>query len=528
MAERSGSDEAEGTNKKSFPGRLFSLFGSLVLLVLLGYGVSNLWLMSPWGKGMIERKLGERTGFVWEVGSISWSPWNGCSMRDVMMLLPDELGAEFEQPAMEVTRIRVMPYWSRILRGSGVRPREVLVDSPRVTLSLEMLAAVLEDMGGDLIDEPPVAAPPDLAANSANVGPVGVPRPGPSPGPGPVADSLPTQQAAAAQASPPVVERPPAGLPMHLRVRDASVHIVAQGKGVDVLRMDQMSLDMPVFGEDAAGKIKVASLEVSGFPKLSSLEQVFAWKRPGLVIEQQSIDLGGVKLRFGGQLVVGRHVSGRFPFLVDMIIDPQQVESIEGLDSIGLHLGAGKLAGKFTLVGLLDSPMTWQAEMLLLGEGVSVRRGKEGQQGHRMYFDAMYLPAILHQGKLHWGGAKMIGEDLSVLGNGRVSMRGGIVAVTRLVASPEVAGELTKSLQRAGLADEPWWHDLDTPDRKVRDLTVSGSIYDPVVDAGNSYARVPLSRLLRPSFKAVSAEEKNAEDKPWAPLPEHGFSDGKQ
>ena len=515
MAERSGSNEAEGTNKKSFPGRLFSLFGSLVLLVLLGYGVSNLWLMSPWGKGMIERKLGERTGFVWEVGSMSWSPWNGCNMRDVRMLLPDELGAEFEQPAMEVTRIRVMPYWSRMLRGSGARPREVLVDSPRVTVSLEMLASMLDRIGEDLIDEPAVAAPPDLAANSGNLGPVGPPRPGPTPGPEPVADGLPAQQAAPAQASPPAVERPPAGLPMHLRVRDASVHLVARGKGVDLLRMDQMSLDMPIFGEDASGKIKVASLEISGFPKLSSLEQVLVWKRPGLEIEEQSMDLGGVKLRFGAQLVKGRHVSGRFPFLVNMVIDPQQVESIEGLDSIGLHVGAGKVAGKFRFFGLLDSPMTWQAEMLLLGEGVSVSRGKEGEQGHRMDFDVMYLPAILHQGKLHWGGAKMIGEDLSV-------------AVTRLVASPEVAGKLSKSLQRAGLADESWWHDLDTPDRKVRDLTVSGSLYDPVVDAGNSYARVPLSRLLRPSVKAVNAEEKNAEAKPWAPLPEHGFSDGKQ
>jgi hypothetical protein len=91
---------------------------------------------------------------------------------------------------------------------------------------------------------------------------------------------------------------------------------------------------------------------------------------------------------------------------------------------------------------------------------------------------------------------KMLGEDVSILGNGRVSMRGGMVSVTRIVASPEVAEVIEKSLSRAGMVEKRWWYDMYTPDRKVRDLIVSGSILNPLIDVGPRHARLPLSHLL--------------------------------
>ena len=93
-------------------------------------------------------------------------------------------------------------------------------------------------------------------------------------------------------------------------------------------------------------------------------------------------------------------------------------------------------------------------------------------------------------------GLKMLGEDFSVLGNGRLSMRGGLMSVTRLVASPEVAEVMEKSFRRAGMVEEGWWYDMYTPDRKVRDLLVSGSILNPKIDAGPRHASMQLSQLM--------------------------------
>ena len=84
-----------------------------------------------------------------------------------------------------------------------------------------------------------------------------------------------------------------------------------------------------------------------------------------------------------------------------------------------------------------------------------------------------------------------------MLGNGRLSMRGGVVCVTRLVASPEVAEIMEKSLSRAGMVETRWWYDMYTPDRKVRDLIISGNVLSPLIDVGPQHARLPLSHLLQ-------------------------------
>jgi hypothetical protein len=529
MAEDSGRDEVAGKCRPSIPRLLRRALTALVLLVLLAYGLSNLWLMSPWGKGMVAKKLSARTGFDWEVGSMSWSPWNGCSMGDVRMLQPGELREVLPEPVVNIERIRVRPYWIRMLRGQGMRPREVLIDSPRLNLSLELMAALTgaEVRDEDLPEQPRPEVPMELAAIPVEPGPVNLPQaggptqPGAEVPPQDPAQDLPQDPSApqpplVALPAPPEVERSPAGPPTRLLVRNASLRLVSLGKQLELLRLDGASMDLPVYGEDAAGKITVASLLVRGFPELRDLEQELVWKRPCLWIEETALDPGGVKLRFAAQLAMGRHPGARHPFLVDMVMDPQQVQSVEGLEHVGLQVAAGTLVGRFRLLGLLRQPTSWQGRMLVLGERVSVKRG----QGQEVLFDELRLPAILHMGKLYWANVKLLGEDLSVLGNGRISMRGGsMLAVTRLVASPELAVELTKSLQRAKITQGMWWHDLGTPDRVARDLTISGSLYNPEVDAGDHYSKVPLERLVGPIFSAVSPEPTSPEARTVIPVP---------
>lgn len=529
MAECFGRDEVAGKRRRSIPRLLLRCLVGLVLLVLLAYGGSNLWLMSPWCRGMVAKKLSQRTGYECKVGSMSWSPWNGCSMGGVSMLQPEDMAAELDEPVVTIRRIRVQPYWLRMLRG-GIRPREILIDSPQLTLSLELLAkltgARLEDL--ELLDVPPPEVPMELAAVPTGEGPLNLPEAGQPAGPVAQAEvqqqaPSPPQQPVRERTTPPELRRPTAGLPTLLRIKDASFRLVSLAKQRDLLRIKGISMDLPVYGEDAVGRIGAASLQLAGFPELRDLEQEIVWKRPHLWIEEKEVDLGGVVVSYGAQLAMGRNTGGRYPFLVDMVIAPQQVQSVEGLRHVGLQAAAGMLVGKFRLLGLLRSPTSWQGQMLVLGKEVSLRRG----QGQHVVFDEMQLPAILHMGKLYWANAEMVGEDLSLLGNGRIAMRGGsILSVTRLVASPEVAVELTKSLQRAEITKGPWWQDLGTPDRLARDLTVSGSWYNPVVDAGDNHARIPLARLVGPVFKAVSPEGQAAAATPMTPVPGKGIPEG--
>ena len=505
MAEGSGGSKSSGDRRKIFLRLLQRAALGIVLIFLLGWIGSNLWLLSPWGTGMVERKLEERfnrgpnsgPGLEWEIGSMTWSPWNGLTVNRTRVFLPGEA----EQSIASVTDINIRPYWKPLLKGK-LRLREITLNEPRVELSLEMLAALPSD--GEVIETPPpvAPAPPTLAAGQAQVIPAKplaqasladyaqVLRPR-----GVGSQVLAQQKPKAEPPVPPTVKRAAAGLPMRLRVNGASMRLFSESKEVDLLSVDELSLDLPLSGEDAEGHVKVSGLKMPGIgiSNLPDVNQTVVWKRPRLEIEETEVDLGGVKLNMRVQLGLNNTKSS-LPFLVDMAIRPQQVEPVAWLEQRSMHASARLLAGRFRLLGLLADPLNWKAEAVVVGEGVTVQAG---QGRPRVTFDTIYLPAILHQGRLHWVGFKMLGEDFSVLGNGRLSMRGGLICVTRLVASPEVAEVMEKSFRRAGMVEKSWWYDMYTPDRKVRDLLVSGSILNPKIDAGPRHASMQLSQLMR-------------------------------
>ena len=280
---------------------------------------------------------------------------------------------------------------------------------------------------------------------------------------------------------------------MRVQIKNASMRLFSKSKEMDLFNVDSFSLDLPVSGEDAVGSIKMDGLSISGMNGLPAFEQEVVWKRPRLEIEDSVVDLGEIKLRMRVQLAIKNAQSG-LPFMVDMAIQPQQVGPPAWLEKKSIHVSAEVLAARLRLLGLLKDPLSWKAEAIALGEGVTVQAG-HGRP--RVTFDSLYIPAILQQGKLHWMGVRILGEDFAILGNGRLSMRGGLVCVTRLVAAPEVAEVMEKSIKRAGMADTWWWYNLVTPDRKVRDLTISGSVLNPLIDAGPNHAAMPLSHLIQ-------------------------------
>lgn len=490
----------------------------LAIMLLTGFVGSNLWLLSPWGTGMVEKELSQRTGLEWQVGSMSWSPWGGFSLRSSRVLVPGEP----EQPLATITGINIRPYWKALLRGQ-LSLRELTILEPDIELPLELLTAVPDagEVRDKLPPEPPAlaAAPPEPtpatpppAASLADYAQVAKT---------PVLGSqiLAQQKQTLEKPTAVAAQRPAPGLPGRLRIQDASMRLYSVSRATDLVTVEKLSLDLPVSGEDAGGYVHVAGMQVSGLGKIADFKQEVAWKRPRLEVEEREIDLGGVKLVVRVQLGI-QNSKNPLPFLIDMAIKPQQVEQLASFEQKSMHVSAGLLAGRFRMLGILGNPLSWRAEALLVGERVTVQPGR-GRP--RVTFDAMYFPVVLHQGKLHLMGYKMLGEDLSILGNGRLSMRGGLVSVTRLVASPEVAENLEKSLRRAGMSDTWWWYNMGTPDRKVRDLVISGSILEPVIDAGPQHAAMPLRQLIR---LIMQPEEKQQADGPLimpqpggAPLP---------
>lgn len=504
------------TTKRSVVGRLRRVLAYFVLAVLLGYGASNLWLCSGWGTGMAEDKLKGRTGFDWEIDSMTWSPWNGLTVNDARMLQPEELRTTMDQPLLSVERIRVQPYWTQLLRGRA-RAREIQVDAPEVMVTVEMLTSMASRM------------PHSGVVSSPSPGPVRPPAPGArNPVPAPVTPGgtvpggdrkvpQPSKGAPAPPAEPKVKPRPSAGLPTRVRVTGAKVDVVSVSKGLKLFHADSISVDLPVFGEDAGGMIKVGAIEIPGVPRITDLEQNLVWKRPYLEVEKQTVEIGGVEVQFLSQVGMGKNALGQYPFLFDCVIPAQSLKSAQWFERLALEVSADKLTGRLRVNGSLLKPMTWRADMLLAGVDVRV---KEKHGSHDVGFDAVYLPAVFRQGQLRWNSARMIGEDISILGNGQIAVGGGVLFVTRFVTSPEVAAMLTRGLNGSKVVTigAKWWRDLDTPDRKVRDLLVSGSLADPVIDAGSKNSSLSVWQLVSATLDFVRDEMKE-EGKELPPLP---------
>ena len=144
-----------GQPKVSLRLRFVRMLCWLGVCALALFALSNLWLWSPWATGVAEAELEKRSGQAWEIGSMSWSPWNGITLYDTRMLQPEELRETLGQPVMSVERIRVRPYWLKLMRGQ-IRPRSVEIESPEFTVSVEMLSNMASRT---VLPKPPKPAP---------------------------------------------------------------------------------------------------------------------------------------------------------------------------------------------------------------------------------------------------------------------------------------------------------------------------------------------------------------------------------
>jgi len=476
--------------------RLLKVGFWLLLIPLLVFAASNIWLSSPWGTGMAEQKLKERTGMDWSVESMTWSPWNGFTVRGAKMFQPEELREHLDQPLLKVESIQVQPYWGPLLRGQA-RPREVTMHGPKLMVSVEMLAALASHASQqEVLPEPEKAITKPTPPKPAKK-PTAKPQSPKSAKP-PIA-----KKPAAPKPKPPAeIKRPPAGLPVRLRIQDARVEIVSATKNIELLDANGIDIDLPVFGEDASGIIKLASLKIPGINPIHDIEQAVVWRRPYLEIEEQTIDLGDFKIRGIAQLGMSRSR----PFLIDLAIDPQQLEKVNLLERFAIDVKAAQLKGRLKMSGSLTSPMSWQAAGMVYAENLQI---KEHHGNNVIRFDEFSVPAVFQHGNLRWNSARLIGEDISVLGNGSVSISEGVNSVTRLVASPEIATKLHAAMLGAKmLNNRSWWADLDTPDRKYRDIYIHGSLVDPTIDLGTRHEEMPLWQTLAATMHFIRVEMK--------------------
>jgi hypothetical protein len=450
---------------------LIALLGPILLILL-----SNAWLYSPWGKSWIAGKISARIGVEARISGAWWIPGGNVKIFDLTLLQPPALRATVAEPLASVKSITFRPQWQQLLRGK----RDFfscIVDAPDIVITIEMLQQILAASSPSFaqsapqppsaplpaspvlpIPAPPGLTPPaDVAQNSA---PAAVPTPQPSP-PSPPA---------AAPSLPPTAPAPLAESWFFLR--NARIRLIHAGSGKSLLDLRDLNMDVPVEGPQAKGRLEFFALDSLGQRLFETTHIPLEWKPPVLHIGSTTLDVAGLPCRCEVQIA---KVLG-LPFQAIVQQDPfawHPSNMFQSPKVQSLHRAGGFLLG----------PSTWRGESLLIAESPRLSLGTMAKDFH-----LLQAHILLVAGALQCSDFRLIGDEISLLGNGAVLPDTQLLSVLRVVASPRDAAFI-ESLMNGITPETPQYLlPFGNADRRGADFLFGGGIFHTWVslDGGRS------------------------------------------
>jgi len=427
-----------------------------VLLLLaatpvLLFGLGNLWLATPPGRGWIAKRIERAVGLQVETGPGSWAPWSGFVLRDVVLRLPADAGlADGAVDVLRVERIVVQPRWDRMLRGHAT-PGRIEIVRPDANIPVELLVALAGRRGGEG-PPPPSVEPPALAGEPGNekspiASPAGVENPPARAG-----------EAAGDRADAPQIGKHPEESPTSwLIVRGGRLRIGMGGARDTGLVLDGIDAEIPVRGKAATGGVKIAECSAGG-NSIGNLDMPLSWEAPRLVVERWQPDMGGIRPSVSLQVVL----RGDIPFMVACAV-PERAVEIGGKAQEGRRIAARRFVGIARLAGYARAPSSWQGETAVDAWDVRVA----GLFGRNLEFDRCLLRAVLRSSVVRVNDARAVGEQFSVLGNGLIFADGHLTALARIVLPEDAARAAAEEMARAAGLEKFGFQPLETPDRSV-------------------------------------------------------------
>ena len=401
----------------------------------------NLALNSTPAKRWLAGKIRQRTGIEAVVSGVSLTPWHGLEFRGVTFLQPPSLRAAVKEPFLHSRSVRFRPVWLSLLRGKA-DVQAVSFDTPRIVIPLELLADLAKPR------QPAAVQGPQLPPVPAHETPAPAVHP-------------PEQAHVAPQARPTVaaVTHPTGWL--HLSNASVAVHSATAGRRL--FECTGLTGSVPIAGGGAQSRFTVGSLQLLEQRVLASTTLDLDWKPPFLTTVAREVEIAGLRVSIQGQTAF---VPG-LPLQVEANL-PEQVCPDTELPG-GHGFSAATVAANARFRGFLLAPGTWQGE--LIG---SAKSPVGRVAGRTQSFDRGTCVLVMRGGVLSCPDARLVSDDLSLLGNATLLGDGRLAAVLRFVALPESAGAIASRLfpNVPDIKLTP----LSTPQRAAFDLEAFGDL----------------------------------------------------
>lgn len=421
--------------------------------------IPNLWLASPVGRSWIANKISRATGGLeTRVGRTSISPWHGIGIDSLEILQPASAGSSIKDPLISIDHVRLVPVWSAWLHQRK-ELQAIELDSPRGVVSIEWLESILRSH----IPPPQPNPPPAIAAATPQ-------PPTIQPSPATTIPTTPVQPNPTPQPSPPPIPAPTAWI--HLK--NASCSLVSATTGQSWFDLRGVSGAIPIAGGPASATLSLASCAIGHQTILNHLTAHTSWSAPILSLDPVDLTIDGLHLTASAKLAIAQGL----PIQIEAHLPPQPANDIHLLESI--TASAAECSADARFQALLLAPPTWQAECIALTKSPSTQLGDR-----TLTFDRGSAITILRGGMLSCLDARLISDDLSLLGNATLLADGRLAANLRLVAPPETATSLANRFF-PNMSQPPSLTPLSTPQRAALDLQAFGDIRQLSLRLGNN------------------------------------------
>ncbi len=421
------------------------LLSALLVLPILGFLLSNLWLATPWSCRWMAAKIEKVTGLQTRISGATWSPWYGACVHNVELLQPAALRSALPHPLATIESIQLTPVWRAWMRGK-YEVSSISLDTPKLVIPIELLS--------HLSGSQPQPAPPIASGPPPPVVQVNPPAASPAPVPPPVAVAPLNIPA------PPTLPPQPTGW---LHLKNASFSIVSVSRKQALFKIDEITGSLPIAGDPAQSVLKIQSVSFDEHRTFNDLSATLDWKYPVLSMKPLELEFHGYKILIASKIA---SLSG-LPIQIEAQIPKQPLAAIP-LPFKG-HLEAQSFALNGGFRGLLAAPSTWQGDLIAETIAPSLTLAE-----HDAKFDKGSAVIVLRGGLLSCLDARLIGDELSLLGNATVLSNGSAAGALRLVAPPENL----KVIVMRGFPNipEPSLTPLSSPQRSAFDLEAFGNI----------------------------------------------------
>lgn len=494
---------------------------AIVVLLLLLFAGSNLFLSSSSGQKFLQKKLNQRTiGLQWDVSGASWSPWRGITIRKLSAKLrpSSNIPPGEHPPFFSLREAELKPYWGQLIRGKKLF-REVIVDEPVLNVPLESLFALNPQQTAPTLSTEATPLPKPIAPKS-----IGEKTPSKKPPAEKKAHpSKPAPRKNSVKKQPNTQPTIPDEKRFWLRLRRAKVRIYSTKSNQPFL-IDNLELDLPLSGPATKGQISWKNVSFDGKTLLEKTTLPIQWKHPGWELPNQKLTLllphyfevdakpTPLKFNLGGSL--GFRAKGQ-PFKLTLALPQQPFPDYVIHRESHFHLRSKSLATGLAINGSLPRVDTWRMRSSFAMSDIEVF--SELREQH-FTFDSAQAQITLRNSILNAPKVSLRSEELSLLGNGQLSLNGYILGVMRIICAPELRYKFQEVAIGSHLSigwTGHWFSPLDTPDRFYRDLHMEGPLPNAQINTGRRGEFLPLPTIIKRLRTFTSVEV--AEELPSSP-----------